>query len=189
MTTTLSRAQLTRQADQTFHHYRIVAADKGGLATAIAYAGMARIHQLNADTIEEAVQAMETALQSRLAGFLARRDADGWPSVGEYRDVLLALPLAMRDALVPVLKAHARLPGAKAAIADLARITGGEKAAIFADYRKLGRRLFTDLRLSKQKPATRDVRFLLDSFAICDLEETAGYPVVQLRPAFVEALR
>jgi hypothetical protein len=189
MTIVLSRAQLTRQADQTLRHYRIVAADKGGVATAIAYAGMGRIHQLNADTVEEAVQAMEVALQSRLEGFRAKRDDEGWPSVEEYRDILLALPLAMLDALIPVLTAHARLPGARAAIADLARITGGERAAIFEDYWKLGRRLFTDLRLSKQKPPTRDVRFLLDSFAICDLEETAGYPVVQLRPAFVEAIR
>lgn len=189
MTNSASRAQLLRQADQTFRHYRIVAADKGGVATAIAYAGMARIHQLNADTVEEAVQAMEIALQSRLQGFRARRDEDGWPSVEEYRDVLLALPQVMQDAVIPVLKVHARLPGAKSTIADLARITGGEKAAIFTDYRKLGRRLFTDLCLSKQKPVKRDVRFLLDSFAICGLEDPETYPVVQLRAAFVEALR
>ncbi|MFN3669600.1 MAG: hypothetical protein ACK4VY_09860 [Brevundimonas sp.] len=188
MTAALARALPTRQADQSFRHYRIVAADKGGVATAIAYAGMTRVHRLNADTVEEAVQAMEIALDARLAGFLAERDPDGWPSVGEYRDVLFALPEDLRDTVLPVLAAHARLPGARAAIADLARITGGEKAAVFADYRKLGRRLFTDLRLAKQRPATRDIRFVLDAFALCDLEETAGYPVVQLRPAFVEAL-
>ncbi|MFN6980305.1 MAG: hypothetical protein ACK4NU_00110 [Brevundimonas sp.] len=188
MTTTLSRALATRQADQTFHHYRIVAADKGGVATAIAYAGMARIHHLNADTVDEAVQAMEVALQARLAGFASRRDVDGWPSVEEYREVMLALPPTLRDAVTPILKAHARLPDARTSIIELARIIGADRSELFSEYRRLGKRLFSDLRLARQRPARRDVRFVLDSFAICELEEAAEYPVVQLRPAFVEAL-
>lgn len=158
------------------------------MATAIAYAGMARVHLVNADTVDEAVQVMETALQARLAGFVLRRDPDGWPSAEEYRDVLLALPLTERETLDPILKAHARLPDARARVADLARITGVDKLTLFAEYRKLGRRLFADLRLARRPPTTRGVRFVLDPFAICELEEPGDYPIVRLRAAFVEAL-
>lgn len=188
MTATLSRGP-ARQADQTFHHYRIIAADHGGAATAIAYAGMTRIDVIDADTVEAAVQVMEARLQQRLKAFVSERDAEGWPSVEEYRDVLLALPAPLKKEVTPVLKAHARLPEARTTVLDLARITGVDRAALFAGYRKLGRRLFLDLRLARHRPTPRSERFLLDPFAICDQETPAEYPIIQLRPAFVEALK
>jgi len=188
MTTGLSRSLPTRQVDQAFRHYRIIAADKGAVATAIAYAGMWRVHQLDSGTVEEAVQAMEVALESRLAEFSSRRDADGWPSADEFRDGLLAMPPALRNTLLPILNAHARLPHAKAGITELARITGRDRAEILADYRKLGRWLFAKLQLAKQGLPRHKALAVLDSFAVCDGEEPVGYPIVQLRPAFVQAL-
>lgn len=184
MSAGLARAQ--RATEVRIGRYRVVAGWRGGRAQAAAFCGRRRIAAADGDTLEIAVAEIETRLEAhRVALVASRRDA-GRPGAAEYGEALEDLPEALAEPALRLLRVHAALAGEPVTISDLARRARLDRDEAWTAYRRLGRRLFTELQWSqlKRDPAPR---FVLEAFADC-APRPDGELDIRLKPEILEAL-
>ncbi|WP_426038304.1 hypothetical protein [Brevundimonas sp. DC300-4] len=177
-----------RTADLSHGYYRIVAASRGAVGQAVAYAGTLKVDEAVEETVDEAVAALRARLDQRTERFEAARDPDGWPSPEEYREALRAIPDEQSALMVRLLRAHGRRPEALATVNDLGRIVGLDPAEVWKQYGRLGRKLNAHLRFGRLRKSSAGQRYVVDSFATVSPIEGSEVLAIRLRPEIVEAV-
>jgi hypothetical protein len=179
-------APTRRVAEVLVGRYRIVSGWRGGRAQAAAFCGQRRVAASEGQTLEAAVAEIETLLARNAAAFVAHRRATGRPCAAEYREVLEDLPEALSGPAMLLLHAHRHMGGMAVKIGDLARRAGLPKEEAWAVYRRLGRRLYSELKWPPVKRAAGP-RYVLEAFADCS-PGPDGELVIGLKPEIAEAL-
>lgn len=166
--------------------YRVVAGWRARRAQAAAFCGGLRIAASEGETLEAAVSEIDARLEAHRLALCAYRQQTGRPSPVEYREALAVLPEPLAEPALRLLQVHASLAGASVDINELARRAGLGRQEAWTAYRRLGRRLFTELQWSRLRrdPAPR---YVLEAFADCAMRPD-GLLDIRLKPEILEAL-
>lgn len=179
-------ARARRAAEVLVGRYRIVSGWRGGRAQAAAFCGQRLVAASEGETLEAALAEIEALMERHAAAFAAHRRATGRPCAGEYREVLEDLPEALSGPAMLLLHAHCKMGGRAVRIGDLARRAGLQKEEAWTVYRRLGRRLYSELKWPPVK-RTAEPRYVLEAFADCS-PRPDGELNISLKPEILEAL-
>lgn len=175
------------RVDITHHHYRIIAGRLTGRCRAIAYLGKRRFDEVDADTVDEAVERMKRTLDDHLAA-LRRERSDTVPTAEEYREALTVLRAELPAPVFAILDAHIQQSDAMASIRDLMRSGAGDREAVIDAYGRLGRRLAALLGFAPDSQEFGREYAPMQSFAFVEASEDGTPASLCLRPQVVAAL-
>jgi len=181
------RASTDGRVDTPHHHYRIVAGRLNGSCRAFAYLGRRRFDEVEADTVEGAVEAMKRTLDDHRTA-LQRERTDAIPTDHEYREALTALEAELPARVFSILNAHSRHADAVATIRDLTRFGVGDGETVIQEYGRLGRKLALILGFAPKHPDADRFSAPIQSFAFIEASEEGAPFRLRLRPQVVAAL-
>lgn len=182
-----SKPSADDRVDISHHHYRIIAGRLNGACRAIAYLGRRRLDEVEADTVEDAVDAMKRTLDDHLAA-LRRERRDTVPTADEYGEALTVLRAELPAPVFAILDTHVKQTDAVATIRDLMRSGAGDREAVIEAYGRLGRRLAALLDFAPDSQELGREYASMQSFAFVETSEDGTSAVLCLRPQVVTAL-
>lgn len=179
-------ARAPERVDRLHGRYRIVAGLWQGSFEARAYAGSKTVDSASEQTLEKAIETLETKLDERVNGFMeARQDA---PAEAEYAEALYAIESKLSDMQRSLLRAHYARPGQSVSMAGLYGLTRyGSVDSVVAEYARVGRMIGAYLTFKPKDPEIN--RKILPLLVIATTDEpAAANQSWVLRPAFAAAL-
>jgi hypothetical protein len=177
------------RVEQSSGIYRVIAGYRHDQAVAAAYAGALCIGRCEAAQVEEAIAAIEEVLKERRAAFVAARESE-CVSAGEMRDLLATLTAPRRQRLFPMLRCHARFPGAIATAEILARRLNSSADQVWKEYVWLGRKIGTALGVPLRIADRAELPNIYPILAFAELSRSvvARSWEITLRPSALEVI-
>lgn len=174
--------------DVAHHHYRIIAGQRERVCQAVAYLANRKIHSINGETVEAAVDALKGALDERMVRLRGDR-VDGVPSAQEFCEALMALDEAGLKPAIALLAVHSRRPDAAATMEELARLADRDESATETVYARFGRKLGAFLGFVPAVNGYDRTLAPMLTFAVPETRPKKAGPVLRLRPEMLEAFR
>lgn len=180
---------MSKRIDLSYRRYRIIAAERKSIPTAVVYDGDTRAVESAGATLEAAVDEAKSWVDQRIGAQRASRRLAHVGTADEYRRAFQALSIGRHQAAM--LRAHANAADCTLTATELAQAAGYESyEAANAHYGRLGRQVaeFLDVvpPIDRQRGEPVWTRVLAHD---ADEEDEHGHWQWVMHPEVAEALR
>jgi hypothetical protein len=164
------RMQMNERLDIRYGPYRLVAASYKGRFQAVAFLGRQETLRVGGESLVEAMADLQVKIEANRAAMVAAR-GDGEPSEQEYATAVQGQRSVVRGLGYTLLLRHARMPGYRASIDELARACQADPEDGDKAYTQLSRALGDALAYRPRDEISLRHRPLL---SICTLDKTGA---------------
>lgn len=188
MATTPSRRSgpAQRSLDLVHGKFRIVAGTHKDMHKAVAYLGPKPVEAIEGESPRAACDTMRDILDDRVATQRNER-VEGVPCASEYADAIASFDSDSRENAIDLFLTHARYPGRRARLEEVARRFGNQSEAV-GNYLSYCRKLAGLLKFS---PRAEDCpRELLPALVAAKIDpaEADSEPVMEMRDELADAI-